>query len=963
MKKVLISILLTVCFIFTGCDWYTGSSGNSGGSGNDNPPSERPPSGESTVTDPTQTVEDEFAIDTSSVDYTEYLQSKTEYPNPDNPDESLDLDLFAGFLLVYGRDYSKETNNANEKTNIKNKINESAETVLTNLAELYGPDYANIVGWRGLSKERYSAFLHENYTTDQAFREAVSYSDIMQMPIPSVRNSAVSITSIDKTTISIDENKEILISGIPATAGVTTEAFPATTTYNLTSVTIQITGEEDQILTTGLDAITVQTKQDTFTVVATYTAGTESFTCTFSVIAGLTVSVTSTVITDGYTTVIANPTITVEGIVYKVKITWAADISATNFDLIRMVGYETESFTVSNSPRELEITIQDAELEQGQSLKVGNTISYHDAKGVYKLVCGDEEYFIFLGQTANELNGLRDIMIKNTNFDAIRNGWWLDNGVAAPTPWNWSLTEDDYITVTPEQSVFINSYVSKYSKALQLAIAKIQVFGYEDSQGNYLNAIPSTSYTVKKDAEYYNVMGGTYTTTSEVAYLSLRTLYSDAMAAVLENPTSNNTYFNDFMYFCYNYIDRIGFSAADNIRISRFIQDFVMGKDLARYDESLLIAGEDLPANGVLNYRGTNILIDTKAQTYSISNSPAGYYDGYFYYADKGFKVDAVENKVYVYDEENINSVYFKNYTTTAFSILFDIEEGTPITYEKMVCNLAELYVIASSEEDGEIDDGTPGDFNENSDDEATDTINPNTIGDLKSITVIPNANFFTDSHSDKILHILGLYMGTESTLDLEEYIDIIITYQHLVGVTPSKDVYYMNGAVDGGEVSISAYDAPFSNDGRLLTGQTIGSGDKVYSDYGFKFSAAGLPSISYINITMNMARINTNGTNTTVMISGTGENRFFTYNSKRFYVAEDNSSLTVDNLTIIPTEAGRFTYIPYEGVKISGQSGNRVLSSIVCDFEYLEIAIKNNYVGQYNETLTMAAGFSGGIY
>lgn len=962
MKKILVSILLIVCFVFTGCDWFdVGSSGSGGtGTGSDDP---RPGSGGgSETTEPEPSTDDPFAPD-SGIDYTDYLKSKTGYANPDNPEEELDLDLFAGFLLVYGRDYSKETNTETEKTSIKNKINESAETVLTNLAELYGPDYSNIEDWRGLSKDNYSAFLHEQFTTDQAFREAVSYSNIMQMPIPVATNTAVAITNIDNTNVSIKEYKRVSISGIPATASVTTQEVPEAITYNLTSVTIQIEGEDDQVLTTGLSAISVETTESSFNAVATYVSEELTFNCTFNITVSPNIEVTSQEITAGYTTTISNPTVAVEEYIYRVKVTWSVDTTATSFELIRMVGYEAASFAVSNSPRELEITLKDGEVDQGNFVSVGNTVSYHTAKGVYKLVCGQEEYFIFLGQNTSEINELTNIIIKSTSFDAIRNGWWLNNSVAKPTSWNWSLSEDDYISVSLGQSVFVNSYVSKYSKALQLAIAKIQLFGYEDENGNYLNTIPNTAISITKDASYYSVMGGTYTSTTTTEYASIKTLYSEAMAAVLESPTVNSVKFKDFMYFCYSYIDRIGFSPADNVRVSRFVKDFTIGKTLADYDEGLLNSLESLPTNGILSHNGQQLRIDTKAQTYSVGSETKNYYDNYFYYNQKAFKIDAEQNKVAIYDIGEINSVYFKNYTTTIFGVLFDIEEGSPITYEKMVCSLAELYVIASSEEDGDIDDGEAGDFDENSDEEPADAINPNTIGDLKSITVIPNEKFFTDPHSDKILHILGLYIGTESSLDLAEYIDIVVTYQHLVNSTLTKEVYYMNSAVDGGEVSISAYDAPFSNDGRLLTGQTIGEGDKNQPDYGFKFNSTGLPTINYITIVLNMARINANGVTTNIPISGTGANKYFTYNSKRFYVGENNSTLTVDNLTIIPTESGRFTYVEYNGVKISGQTGNRVLSSIVGNFEYLEIAIKNNFICKYNETLTMAAGFSGGIY
>ncbi len=853
MKNFLIAFLLMFVLTFAGCTFGGGEygfsedifkgekenvipgTGGGGGGGS---------SGSSGTGNETTNVDIDAIM--------ELLTSKFSYDIKGSNGEVIDtkdLDLFAGALLTYKRDYSTQNNKEAEKLAIKNAIENLSEHILSRLASRYGvdPDSSAFLGKLQTDEylQNYNEILFTNYPDSAEFLSAIDGTSIMEIPLLTGEYS--------------DYGKPVIVDIDP--------------------------DDPEETITTNLFAALKDLKKplENYNLSLTVSSSPEDY--VFE----------------------ADP------LSNKILKTFKIKVKST-FD-------EAQNLVVTKMPNSL---VPTSPLASGQETTL--TISEDtNAAGIYKFECGENTYYLYIGHSQNAFSTLTSpTLLKDTQFDAIRNGWVVDGANVNKASWLWSLKNFE--------TDFVLEYVAKYKNALSLAIAKILMFGNSAEGKTFAEAVPTISLSVNSRT-----------------YISARALFEDGMDYALNAAEGKEISYNDFFDFCLNKVDHFGFTSYELDEIAEYVLEFVIGKNLITSDRFI-----DANSNGTFdNNEGVLSLTDTLI--YGFNNNSLRFVEKNSVWKTINFIQSGEPASVTTSD---VRGDYFKNYTNITYSILYNIELDAPaaIYYQKFIGDFSYISSVFAA-----VDEEAEEDFSSDEpEDEGpySDSLNMFTAGILQSFVLVPNPIFFTSQYSDKILHLISFALQNPNEINLTS----ILNNHVIVKQGSSSKIYDISGILeDEAWLTVFAFEEPFSIS-ENLTGKNLNNSS--IAEYGFVLDENNVADVVYFGgFEDGIVKAYTlrNGeyiptTDNVVNIQKTDATIAFTYKYETFVYDRLTGALTSGNFTSYQRGDGYCAFLKVN-CSLTNLNGYKEQFYISADFDYVEVLfnIDRDYSKIFDEQIVIA--------
>ena len=752
--SLLIVLVLACTMFFGGCGGINGFDGKTFDDVETPTAPEEPP----TYNPPTIIPEE---------DYTDYMGM---FP-------SLEDDAIAAIVLSYKLDYSTQNNNNSDIEAIKEQVEYASENILTKLVEKYGNTQLatqnNLL--INLKKDNFT-FLNLGTMTDEEFVNNLPNSHIMEMPkvtnetfntIIQTNNSDTSavVTSDISLTISPNIASSLQYNG---------------SDFNIENVTVTTT--TDVTLTSPYSFVVDRGQAYTLKVRYTNVDNSTKILITYSSTA--LESVTS--ITSSSFTVNNNPVSQTQTL----QLIYGVGNLILNFDY--QGGFPTNGLNYKVQ-KVMGNTIEQGTANNNFNVTIDNPASNY---GVYRIEFGENIYFIYFNITDQSQKNLAmdNTLVKDSHFDAINNGWMVVNNQVENVGWLWQLDGID-------SNNFLQNYLSKYSKLLEVNIYKILLIGY---------------------GEDYNDMPADF-----------KTMYDNAVKYAKGDNTQALNY-NDYINYCLKKIDHIGFTPYDCDQVAEYILNYVVGSDVVNNE-----IFTDNNANGTFD--ANEEFEETSLNLITGDNNPN---------ADYRFNARSEEWSKFeytgsgTYTGNDIRGNYFKNYVNTVYYCVYNsVNEAIPIVTTKFVGNIEDLSVFSDLEdEDGEEDI----EIDEDVDLDEPDPINMNFYGDLQSLIILPNYKKFDVSN---FLHYIELYIAApEPVPNFSEMLNIMVQYCHYSNGALQKDNYVMYDMVQDNEtITINSMLEPFNNQQFATGNSVIDEEGNSYTEYAFIFNEQYMPQVKYI--------------------------------------------------------------------------------------------------------------------
>ena len=788
-------------------------------------------------------------------DYTDYMGM---FP-------SLEDDAIAAIILSYKLDYSIQNNNNPDINAIKNKVEQASENILTKLVEKYGNTQSTTQNnlLINLKKDNFT-FLNLGSMTDQEFVNNLPDSHIMEMP--KVTNDTFnSIIQTNNSNTSAVVTSDISLNVTP---NISPSLQYNGSTFNIDNVVVKVSS--DTTLTSPYSFVV--DRGQAYTLKVTYTNSDDS--TRILVTYSSTALETVTTINSTSFAVNNNPVAQTQtlGLSYGIgDLTLTFDYqggfptSGLDYKVQKVMGNIVEEGTANNT---FDVTIDNPS----------------DSYGVYRIEWGENVYFIYFNITDQSQKNLAmdNTIVKDSHFDAINNGWTIVSNQVENVGWLWQLESSS-------SSTFMQDYLTKYNKLLQINIYKILLVGY---------------------GEDYNDMPADF-----------KEMYDNAVKYANGDNTQALNY-NNYINYCAQKIDHIGFTPYDCDQIAEYILNYVVGSDN--------VSGEiftDNNANGTFDaneeFEGTTLNLITG------DNNPN---------ADYRFNIRSEEWSKFeytgsgTYQGNDVRGNYFKNYVNTIYHCVYNsVSEAIPIVTTKFVGNIEDLSVF-SDVEDEEGEENI--EVNEDADLDEADPINMDFYGDLQSLIILPNYKKFDVNN---LLHYIELYItAPEPVPNFSEMLNVMVQYCHFNNGQLQKDNYVMYDMVQDNEIiTINSMLEPF-NSQQFATGASVTDEEgNSYIEYAFAFNEQYMPQVKYIQHVSGIFNVCTydNGNyNSVSMAAGnvTVDGITFVYDSA-------TNTMRGDGYVLYANADGYFPFIK-SNYYADNRFGPNSMAIIDTDYECLQI-------------------------